>query len=146
MKPKSARSVSHSISCTPLEWERIRERAHGEGKPISRYLVQRALTMEPGEPAPGSPPRMVLTEEEQQEMFLAVSTIAALLSEEMFQEDASSPNLPGRVRILFETKLDEMTRTGRYGQMKTLLAQVFEDEKASMIGAAAYERNRTPGR
>ena len=36
----------HSLSCTDTEWERVRERADAAGLSMSRYLVERALTVE----------------------------------------------------------------------------------------------------
>ncbi|MCY4502386.1 MAG: hypothetical protein OXE57_12585 [Alphaproteobacteria bacterium] len=43
MKAPRERSVSHSLSCTALEWERIRELAELAGKPMSRFVVDRVL-------------------------------------------------------------------------------------------------------
>ena len=59
----------HSLSCTDTEWERVRERADAAGLSMSRYLVERALTVElprDGDGKIGPPPRLVLSEGEQQ--------------------------------------------------------------------------------
>ena len=45
----------HSLSCSDAEWERVRERADAAGLSISRYLVERAMTVELPRGAP--PPR-----------------------------------------------------------------------------------------
>jgi len=49
MKPRKApeeRSVSHSISCTPLQWARMRELAEGAGMRTSPWIVGRVLKRE----------------------------------------------------------------------------------------------------
>ena len=132
------RSTTHSVSCTPLEWERIRERALEEGKPVSRYLVEHALTVGPGSrgEAVGAPPELVLGASEQSELHDNLAAFAALMSEQMFQDDPLHPNLPAMIRAPFEAQLDEMTRTGRYGEMKALLDEV--------IGPAESGRVATP--
>ena len=142
-KPKEMRSTTHSVSCTPLEWERIRERALEEGKPVSRYLVERALTVEPGSRGEvvDAPSELVLGASEQSELHDNLAAFAALMSEQMFQDDPLHPNLPAMIRALFETRLDEMTRTGRYGEMKALLDEVIGPAESGRVANAAYERN-----
>ena len=139
-RPGGVRATVHSISCAPSEWERIRERAAAEGKSMSRYIVDRALTREPRDPEKGA--QLVLDADEQRALCDVVTRIAAEMSERMFQDAAESPNMANAVRVLFETKLDEMTRRGRYAEMKALLDEVFDAERAERIGAAVYERNR----
>ena len=139
-QPGRVRAAVHSISCTPAEWERIRERAAAEGKSMSRYVVDRALTREPRDPEKGA--QLVLGADEQRALCDAVTRLAAEMSGQMFQDAAGSPNMANAVRVLFETKLDEMTRRGRYAEMKALLDEVFDAERAERIGAAVYERNR----
>lgn len=46
-------------------------------------------------------------------------------------------NLPAMIRALFETRLDEMTRTGRYGEMKALLDEVIGPAESGRIANAA---------
>lgn len=146
-KPKEMRSTTHSVSCTALEWERMRERAREAGKPISRFLVERALTVDPGSrgTAADAPQELVLGAGEQGELHDNLAAFAALMSEQMFQDDPLRPNLPAMIRALFETRLDEMTRTGRYGEMKALLDEVIGPAESGRIANAAYERN-LPGR
>ena len=58
------RVAMHSVSCSRLEWERIRACAEREGVSMSRFLVETALNRNP--PARvKNPPRLVLDEEEQ---------------------------------------------------------------------------------
>ena len=143
MNAPRARRKSHSISCSRLDWERIRERAREAGKPMSRYIVERALSVTPG-PEPEAPDRLVLEPEEQRRLLDAVLRAAGLLSGAMASTGADKPGLPSALRALFEAKMDEMARTGRYQEMKALLDGVLRDERAAMIADGVYERGRRP--
>ncbi len=141
MKAPRAGRRSHSISCSRLDWERIRERALEAGKPMSRYIVEQAITVTPG-PEPGASQRLVLDAQEQRRLLDAVLGMADLLSGAMAPEGEDRPGLPGAVRALFEAKMDEMARTGRYREMRTLLDAVLRDERAAGIADGVYERSR----
>lgn len=143
MKAPRSGATSHSISCSRLDWERIRERAREAGKPMSRYIVERALSVTPG-PEPEAPERLVLEPEEQRRLLDAVLRTAELLSGAMAPEGEDRPGLPGALRALFEAKMDEMARTGRYQEMKALLDGVLRDERAARIADDVYERGRRP--
>ena len=70
-RPRNPATMVHSLSCTDTEWERVRERADAAGLSMSRYLVERALTLELPRDGDGklrAPPRLVLSEGEQREM------------------------------------------------------------------------------
>lgn len=110
---------------------------------MSRYLVERAQTVDPGsrEEAVDTPSELVLGASEQCELHENLASFAALISEQMFQDDPLKPNLPAIVRALFETRLDEMTRTGRYGEMKALLDEVIGPTESGRVANAAYKRN-----
>ena len=71
-----------------------------------------------------------------------VLRMAELLSGAMAPEGTGGPGLPEAVRTLFEAKLDEMARTGRYGEMSALLERVLGDERAAGIADDAYARAR----
>lgn len=141
MKAPAERVKSHSISCSRLDWERIREQALEAGRPLSRYIVERALSATPA-PEPGPPQRLALDADEQRRLLDAVLRMAALLSGAMAADGAERPGLPGAVRALFEAKLDEMARTGRYREMRALLDDILRDERASGIADIVYERSR----
>ena len=141
MKAPRARRKSHSISCSRLDWERMRERALEAGKPMSRYIVERALSGTPG-PEPGASGRLVLDAGEQRRLLDTVLGMAELLSGAMAPEGEDRPGLPGAVRALFEAKMDEMARTGRYREMRALLDAVLRDERAARIADGVYERSR----
>ncbi len=139
VKAPRARRKSHSISCSRLDWERIRERALEAGRPMSRYVVERALSVTLG-PEPGASGRLVLDGEEQRRLLDAVLRMAELLSGAMAPEGEDRPGLPGAVRALFEAKMDEMARTGRYREMRALLDGVLRDERAAGIADDVYAR------
>lgn len=143
MKAPRSGTTSHSISCSRLDWERIRERAREAGKPMSRYIVERTLSVTPG-PEPEAPERLVLEPEEQRRLLDAVLRAAELLSGAMAPEGEDGPGLSGALRALFEAKMDEMARTGRYQEMKALLDGVLRDERAARIADGVYERSRRP--
>ena len=141
MKPPRERVRNRSISCSRLDWLRIGERAREADMPVSRYIVERALTGTPG-PEPAAAERLVLTAEEQRRLLDTVLRMAALLSGAMAPEGRDSPGLPGAVRALFEAKMDEMARTGRYREMRALLDTVLRDERAAGIADLVYTRHR----
>ena len=145
MKAPHERVRSHSISCSQLDWERIRDRAREAGRPMSRYIVERALSARPA-PEPGAPEHLVLSAEEQRRLLESVLRMAELLSGAMVPVADGRPGLPGAVRALFETKMDEMARTGRYREMKALLDTVIRDERAARIADDIYERSLGTGR
>ena len=140
MKALRAGRKSHSISCSRLDWERIRERALEAGKPMSRYIVERALTATPG-PEPGASRRLALDAQEQRRLLDAVLGMAELLSGAMAPQRDDRPGLSGAVRALFEAKMEEMARTGRYREMKALVDTVIRDERAVRIADEIYERS-----
>ena len=82
----------HSLSCTDTEWERVRERADAAGLSMSRYLVERALTVElprDGDGKIGPPPRLVLSEGEQREMHDRIAHVFGRMSTGSAEEDGS---------------------------------------------------------
>ena len=143
MKPPRERVRNRSISCSRLDWLRIGERAQEAGQPISRYVVARALsgTAAP-RPEPGTAQPLVLDAEEQRRLLDGVLRMADLLSGAMVPAGTDRPGLPGAVGALFEAKLDEMMRTGRYGEMRALLDRVLGKERAEGIADGVYERVR----
>lgn len=136
---KAERVTMHSVSCTRLEWERIRECARREGLSISRYVVMRALSRNPSA-AVRDPPRLALTTDEQRAM---VKTVAAL-AERIDALDGTdcTPGFAVAARVLFETKMDEMSHAGRHGTMARLLDQVLQDSRAARLSEEVYRRTR----
>ena len=85
-------TMVHSLSCTDAEWERVRERADAAGLSMSRYLVERALTLELPRDGDGklrAPPRLVLSEGEQREMHDRIAHVFGRMSTGSAEEDRS---------------------------------------------------------
>ena len=142
MRPPRERVRNRSISCSRLDWLRIGERAGEAGQPISRYVVARALSGMPA-PKPSAAQPLVLDAEEQRRLLDGVLRMADLLSGAMAPEgEDNRPGLPGAVGALFEAKLDEMARTGRYGEMRVLLDRVLGEERAEGIADDVYVHTR----
>ena len=141
MRPPRERVRNRSISCSRLDWLRIGERAGEAGQPISRYVVARALSGTLA-PKPSAAQPLVLDAEEQRRLLDGVLRMADLLSGAMAPEGTDRPGLPGAVGVLFEAKLDQMMRTGRYGEMRALLDRVLGEERAEGIADDVYERAR----
>ncbi len=108
---------------------------------ISRFVVERALHGDPRGSA-GQSQDLALTGDGQRTLHDRVMALADLLLPLLKPADAQQPSLPSAVRVLFDMKLDEMTRTGRHRKMAKLLATVFGDDRASQIAEEVRERNR----
>ena len=144
MSASRERSVSHSISCTALEWERLRELAEREGKTISRFIRDRMA--ERGRCGHGGVgDALALTADEMRAMHDAAVRAEALVSRLVERPDGASPDLGEAVRLLFEARLDDMVRTGRTGSMKALLTSIVGPERAAGIVRRVLERNATHG-
>ena len=117
----------HSLSCTDTEWERVRERADAAGLSMSRYLVERALTVElprDGDGKLGPPPRLVLSEGEQQQIHDRIAHVFGRMSTGSAEEDRSVlARLGDSVSLLTRAAMLDMVRDGRTRQMIALLAE-----------------------
>ncbi len=132
MKAPRERSVSHSLSCTALEWERIRELAELSGKPMSRFVVDRVLGRDgAGDTEAGD--ALVLDERQQRAMHDAMLGAEAAIERLVAPSGDDAPDFAGSIRILFEARLAEMVRTGRHEAMEALLAPVVGPERAARI-------------
>ncbi len=88
-----------------------------------------------------NPPRLVLGPEEQRTLLETVTAIGETVRALKGTDDA--PGFAGTLRILFEIRLDAMTRTGRHKTMVRLLEQVLQDNRAARIEEEVYERTRS---
>ena len=124
-----------SLSCTDVEWERVRERADAEGQSMSRYLVERALTVElprDGDGRIGPPPRLVLSESEQREMHERIARIIGRMSTGSSEEDRSIlAQLRDSVWLVTTAAKFDLVREGRTRQMIALLAEILGEEEAA---------------
>ena len=136
-RPRNPATMVHSLSCTDTEWERVRERADAAGLSMSRYLVERALTLELPRDGDGklrAPPRLVLSEGEQQQIHDRIERIYARMSTGSAEEDRSVLARLGRsVSRLAGAAMLDMVRDGRTRQMIALLAEQYGEEKAAGI-------------
>ena len=97
-----ARSRQYSVSCLPLEWETIRERAAAAGTSVSRFVLGCALDDEAAH-------RLSLSEEEQRALYNRVNLLL------MATQDLLRP-LPGsevtlREAVEFLYRAERRTRT-----------------------------------
>ena len=115
----------------------MRERADAAGLSMSRYLVERALTAElprDGDGKIGPPPRLVLSEGEQQQIHDRIERIYARMSTGSVEEDRSVlARLGGSVSRLAGAAMLDMIRDGRTRQMIALLAEQYGEEEAAGI-------------
>ena len=127
-----------SFSCTPAEWEQIRARAKREGTTVSAYVIERGLTVTPTMRKPGEA-RLVIPESAQTHLFAEVTRLCRTLSEQLEADDPERPGLISAIRSLFEAKVQELLRTGRYEELVDVLKPVVGDARAAKIAAEAYE-------
>ena len=133
-RPRNPATMVHSLSCTDTEWERVRERADAAGLSMSRYLVERALTLELPRDGDGklrAPPRLVLSEGEQREMHERIAHVFGRMSTGSAEEDRSVlARLGGSVSRLAGAAMLDLIRDGRTRQVIALLAVHFGEEEA----------------
>ena len=133
-RPRNPATMVHSLSCTDTEWERVRERADAAGLSMSRYLVERALTLELPRDGDGklrAPPRLVLSEGEQREMHDRIAHVFGRMSTGSAEEDRLVlARLGGSVSRLAGAAMLDLIRDGRTRQMIALLAVHFGEEDA----------------
>ena len=136
-RPRNPATMVHSLSCTDTEWERVRERADAAGLSMSRYLVERALTVElprDGDGKIGPPPRLALSEGEQQHIHERIERIYARMSTGSAEEDRSiMARLDTSVSLLARAAMLDLVRDGRTRQMIALLAVHLGEEDAARI-------------
>lgn len=128
-------TMVHSLSCTDVEWERVRERADAADLSISRYLVGRALTVElprDGDGKVGDPPRLALSEAEQKQMHDRIERICARMSTGSAENDKTVlAQLGASVSLVTSAAMLDLVRAGRTRQMITLLAEILGEEEAA---------------
>ena len=136
-RPRNPATMVHSLSCTDTEWERVRERADAAGQSMSRYLVERALTVElsrDGDGKIGPPPRLVLSEGEQQQIHDRISRVFGRMSTGSAEEDRSIlAQLGDSVSLVTTAAMLDLVREGRTRQMIALLAELVGEEEAARI-------------
>ena len=159
-KAPEERSVSHSISCTPLQWARMRELAGGAGMRTSPYVVGRVLQREgfgAGDAGPstgsgqapatgsGQAHALVLDGAQQRALSDAAASAEAALSQLCGLSGKASAGLRETIALLFEARLDEMAQEGRLEEMETRLAAITGPERAAAIAGRVRARSAHGG-
>ncbi len=144
MKAPEDRSVSHSISCKPLQWMRMQELAERAGRPTSRFIVDRVLKRD-GSSNEKAGHALVLDEGQQREMREAAVRAEAALTELLGSAGGSAPGLAATVALLFEARLDELAQAGRLDELRSLLAPIIGPDRAAAIVRRAVVRIQPNG-
>ena len=130
-KPRQRQEgMSHSISCTDEEWEKIREGAARADKGASAWFTACALKVNPLS-AKTFP--LVLDETEQLNMVTAITRLAHGLP----GSPESLSDLGDNVRHVLRARLRAMTHQGRSAEARAKLREVFGEERAQRIEAWA---------
>ena len=147
MRPRKAAeelSVSHSISCTPLQWARMRELAERAGLRTSPYIVGRVLGRE-GSSAGDSGHALVLDGAQQRALSDAAAGAEAALLQLCGLSGDAPAGLGETIALLFETRLDDMAQEGRGEEMEALLASVVGPARAAAIAERIVTRSAGGG-
>ena len=143
-KPAEELSVSHSISCTPLQWARMRELAERAGMPTSPYVVGRVLKRE-GFGAGDDGHALALDGAQQRALSDAAASAETALSQLCGLSGDASAGLRETVALLFEARLDDMAQEGRREEMEALLASVVGPARAAAIAERVVARSARGG-
>ena len=147
MSDQRERAVSHSLSCTALEWERIRDLADDAGTSMSRFIVDRVLGRDGsgGDGRPDGGHALVLDAGQQRAMHDAALRAESLMVRLVGHSDPASLDVPDAARALFEARLEDMVRTGHLEAARALLASIVGPERAARILGPIVERVRRRG-
>ena len=130
------RPRAYSLSCTDTDWGRVRVLAERKGSSISRYMVERGLTVNP-ETEPEPPPRLVLDEAEQRTLLDRVAAIAER-TVEAETDEAVMTRVRNSLAFLAEETMRTMMREGRGEELREILTDLFGEQ----VAAATIDRLR----
>ena len=130
------RPRAYSLSCTDSDWGRVRVLAERKGLSISRYMVERGLTVNP-ETEPEPPPRLVLDEAEQRTLLDRVAAIAER-TVEAGTDEAVMTRIRNSLAFLAEETMRTMMREGRGEELREMLTDLFGEQ----VAAATVDRLR----
>ena len=125
---------AYSLSCTDSDWGRVRVLAERKGLSISRYMVERGLTVNP-ETEPEPPPRLVLDEAEQRTLLDRVAAIAERTAE-AGTDEAVMTRIRNSLAFLAEETMRTMMREGREKELREMLTDLFGEQ----VAAATVDR------
>ena len=129
-----SRPRAYSLSCTDSDWGRVRVLAERKGLSISRYMVERGLTVNP-ETEPAPPPRLVLDEAEQRALLDRVAAIAGR-TVEAGTDEAVMTRIRNSLAFLAEETMRTMMREGREKELREMLTDLFGEQ----VAAATVDR------
>ena len=135
-KRDRTRPKAYSLSCTDTDWGRVRVLAERKGLSISRYMVERGLTVNP-ETEPEPPPRLVLDEAEQRTLLDRVAAIAERTAE-ADSEEALLTRIRNSLSFLVDEAMRTMMREGREEELREMLTDLFGEQ----VAAATVDRFR----
>ena len=135
-RSRRIRPRAYSLSCTDTDWGRVRVLAERKGLSISRYMVERGLTVNP-EIEPEPPPRLVLDEAEQRTLLDRVAAIAERTAE-AGTDEAVMTRIRNSLAFLAEETMRTMMRTGREEELREMLTDLFGEQ----LAAATVDRLR----
>ena len=135
-------SKVYALSCTDYEWEEVRERANRRGTSISRYMVERALAVHPMR---DSSSRLVLDEDEQREIYDRVAVIAERTLAGTDSPETVIGSLRNAIGFLVDEKMLDMVRSGRAGELGSILENLFGEEEAASILRRFHARMKRRG-
>jgi len=136
-----------TISCSDLDWERIREIAERRGVSINEHMISAGLGVAL-DPEALSGPSLALSGAEQRLLFDRVARMAENTLAAAGPGGNSIARLRQSVELLLMTVLRDMVRQGREDELGPLLADAFGPGHAPVIEGQFrnwMEREPPPG-
>ena len=128
----AAQRARLTISCSVLDWERIREITERRGVSINNHMISAGLNVEL-DPEVLSGPSLALSEAEQRLLFDRVARMAEGTLAAAGPRGNSIARLRQSVELLLMTVLRDMVRQGREDELGPLLAEAFGPDHAPVI-------------
>ena len=128
----AAQRARLTISCSVLDWERIREITERRSVSINDHMISAGLNVEL-DPEALSGPSLVLSEAEQRLLFDRVARMAENTLAAAGPRGNSIARLRQSVELLLMTVLRDMVRQGREDELGPLLAEAFGPDHAPVI-------------
>ena len=129
---RSGQRARLTISCSVLDWERMREIADQRGVSINEHMISAGLSVELDREAL-SGPSLALSEAEQRQLFDRVARMAENTLAAAGPRGNSIARLRQSVELLLMTVLRDMVRQGREDELGPLLAEAFGARHAPVI-------------
>ena len=122
---------SRTITCTDEEWDAIKADADRNGRSVSGWFVECALTEEIT-PKKVAPRKLVLDAKAQRSLLRDVAEFA----QGSHADGDGASRLANNLNALFETRLRTMAREGRRKEAVEALRTVLGEERAAVVAAA----------